>query len=220
MIQTLAQNFLNKSIDQCSIEELAQKVSQEPTIGLYQLLYAYKLKKENHPDYSNQWQKTLLYFNNPLFLQYIIEKEEKNKASSILEKALKDSDNTDLEFNFTPYHTIDYFAALGIRLTPELNANDKFGNQLRSFTDWLKEMRRLPNSEVKTNIPMSDIIKIEKLAQSSLAGDNADTEAMAKIWQQQGNINKALEIYKKLSLQNPSKRAYFAAKIEFLKKEI
>ena len=218
MIQTLTHNFLNKSIDNCTVAELFEKVSTHPSIGLYQLLYAYKLRKENHPDFLNQWQKTLLYFNNPLFLQYILDKVDVNPANAILTNSLAQNEST--EFNFTPYHSIDYFASLGIRFTPELNANDKFGNQLRSFTDWLKEMRRLPNAEIKSNIPMSDIIKIEKLAKSSLSGNNADTEAMAKIWQQQGNINKAIEVYKKLSLQNPAKRAYFAAKIEHLKKEI
>jgi hypothetical protein len=43
------------------------------------------------------------------------------------------------------------------------------------------------------------------------------TEAMAEVWLKQGNNGKALDIYNKLSLLNPSKKAYFAAKIENLK---
>jgi len=43
-------------------------------------------------------------------------------------------------------------------------------------------------------------------------------EAMAEVWIKQGNTAKAEEIYRKLSLLDPLKTAYFAAKIEDLKK--
>ena len=56
------------------------------------------------------------------------------------------------------------------------------------------------------------------MAALSLNGQNEETAAMAEVWAKQGNKIKAIEIYQKLSLQNPSKRAYFAAKIEHLKK--
>jgi hypothetical protein len=42
------------------------------------------------------------------------------------------------------------------------------------------------------------------------------TESMAQVWVHQGKILKAIEVYNKLSLQHPEKRAYFAAKIEQL----
>jgi hypothetical protein len=41
---------------------------------------------------------------------------------------------------------------------------------------------------------------------------------MAEVWVKQGNTSKAIEVYNKLSLLNPSKRAYFATKIENLKR--
>jgi hypothetical protein len=41
---------------------------------------------------------------------------------------------------------------------------------------------------------------------------------MAEVWKKQGNTAKAIDIYNKLSLLDPSKRVYFAAKIEELKK--
>jgi hypothetical protein len=43
---------------------------------------------------------------------------------------------------------------------------------------------------------------------------------MAEVWVKQGKLEKAIEVYHKLSLINPSKRAYFAAKLEILKKAI
>jgi predicted Zn-dependent protease len=62
---------------------------------------------------------------------------------------------------------------------------------------------------------------IEKLIQTSseVSNKSADvlTEAMADVLLKQGKSQKAIEMYEKLSLLNPSKSAYFAAKIESLK---
>jgi hypothetical protein len=43
------------------------------------------------------------------------------------------------------------------------------------------------------------------------------TEAMAEVLLQQGRQEKAIEILEKLSLLNPGKRPYFAAKINQIK---
>ena len=58
---------------------------------------------------------------------------------------------------------------------------------------------------------------IQQMAGHSIEGNEAETEAMAEVWIKQGNMRKAIEIYRKLSLLNPSKNHYFAAKIEKLK---
>jgi tetratricopeptide (TPR) repeat protein len=46
------------------------------------------------------------------------------------------------------------------------------------------------------------------------------SESLANVYAKQGKISKAIEMYQKLSLQNPEKNAYFATKIENLQKEI
>jgi hypothetical protein len=56
------------------------------------------------------------------------------------------------------------------------------------------------------------------LATHSLAEENVDTEAMAEVWIKQGQPEKAIKIYEKLSLLNPSKSSYFAVLIEKLKR--
>ena len=55
------------------------------------------------------------------------------------------------------------------------------------------------------------------MAESSINDREVVTEAMAEVWEKQGNHAKAVEIYQKLSLLNPAKSSYFAAKIEQLK---
>jgi hypothetical protein len=119
---------------------------------------------------------------------------------------------------FEPFHTVDYFASQGIRFVQEEAPKDKFGKQLKSFTEWLKTMKRLPVQEAAKNIDPSTESNVQHLADDSIHESEVVTEAMAEVWLKQGNRQKALEVYNKLSLLNPSKNAYFAAKIEDLKR--
>jgi hypothetical protein len=119
---------------------------------------------------------------------------------------------------FQPYHTVDYFASQGIKFKEEEKPKDKFGQQLKSFTDWLKTMKRLPATEIPGNLAAGNEDKVEKLAEHSIVDREIVTETMAEVWEKQGNPVKAIEIYRKLSLLDPPKSAYFAAKIEELKK--
>jgi len=120
------------------------------------------------------------------------------------------------ELAFEPYHTVDYFASQGIKLSQEEISKDKFGKQLKSFTEWLKSMKRLPAAEQQKEESHSEK-KVQHLAEDSVHEADVVTEAMAEVWIKQGKPEKAIETYNKLSLLNPSKRAYFAALIENLK---
>ncbi len=118
---------------------------------------------------------------------------------------------------FEPYHTVDYFASQGIKLSQEEATRDKFGKQLKSFTEWLKTMKKVPVAAEAKPLDAGSEQKVENLAAHSVEGEEVYTETMAEVWVQQGNKEKAKEVYNKLSLLNPSKRAYFAAKIDSLK---
>ena len=52
------------------------------------------------------------------------------------------------------------------------------------------------------------------------AGEDIYTETMARIFIKQGKYSKALEIIKRLSLEDSEKNAYFADQIRFLEKLI
>ena len=121
------------------------------------------------------------------------------------------------ELTFEPYHTIDYFASQGIKAKEEEKPKDQLSRQLKSFTEWIKAMKRLPESEIAAAVSITDEKKVVKMAESSINDREVVTEAMAEVWEKQGNHAKAVEIYQKLSLLNPAKSSYFAAKIEQLK---
>jgi len=116
---------------------------------------------------------------------------------------------------FEPLHATDYFASQGIKLSQEVLPNDKLGKQLKSFTEWLKTMKKVHDAAPLKNDQVDS--SVQHMAENSNKNVEVVTETMAEVFIQQGKINKAKEIYVKLSLLNPHKSAYFAAKLENLK---
>ncbi len=117
---------------------------------------------------------------------------------------------------FEPLFASDYFASQGIKLSEEQQPSDRMGKQLKSFTEWLKTMKKVHDQK----LPVADAavdLTVQTLAEKSNKEEEVITEAMAEVFLQQGKTNKAKEIYEKLSLLNPSKNAYFAAKLEQIK---
>jgi hypothetical protein len=121
------------------------------------------------------------------------------------------------KLSFEPYHTVDYFASLGIKFKGDEKPKDKFGQQLKSFTEWLKTLKKVPETGGVVTANGPEDRNVTKLAEHSLVEGEVVTEAMADVWEKQGKFEKAIETYRKLSLLNPSKSAYFAAKIDHLK---
>lgn len=81
---------------------------------------------------------------------------------------------------------------------------------------WQREKLAAAMGEEDDNIPEA----VFEMAINSI--DRQDimiSEPLAEIHAKQGRYEKAIEIYKKLSLQNPEKKTYFAAKINHLNKE-
>ncbi|RYY88510.1 MAG: hypothetical protein EOO15_08800 [Chitinophagaceae bacterium] len=119
------------------------------------------------------------------------------------------------DLSFEPYHAVDYFASQGIKLSNTEVGTDKFGKQLKSFTDWLKTMKRI-TPESAAAIDAKSEAGVEHMADHSVKEAEIVTESMAEVWVKQGNKRKATEIYRKLSLLHPQKSAYFADKINSL----
>lgn len=258
-INTLSDTILGKDQGNHSLDELKALSEKYPFASAFQLLYTQKLAAGKKELYHPQLQKTLLYYNNPLFINYLVntttkekdrqpaeismqvitaesssgsseeeellpveaekpQTDEQDALPPLPEFKIEAIDPASARLSFTPYHTVDYFAAQGIKFSEEQNDGDRFGTQLKSFTSWLKQMKRLPGASKGSAMSAFEEKNIEQMAATSVKGENAITEAMAEVWEKQGDTQKAINIYKKLSLQIPAKSAYFAAKIDHLKK--
>ncbi|HEV7621238.1 MAG TPA: hypothetical protein VGO09_05875 [Flavisolibacter sp.] len=240
----LAQELLAKnSIEECNLHEIKELVYNFPYYAPAQFLLLEKLKETNDPGYIEQLHKAVLYYHDPLVFEYFIssdkfyselapepeiellpegqmetitnEPEVENAVSNTPD--ITEQASTEEPLAFEPFHTVDYFASQGIKLAQDEIPKDKLGKQLKSFTEWLKTMKRLPEKQIIQNIDTVSEKNVQHLAEDSIHDPSVVTESMAEVWLKQGNIPKAIEVYNKLKLLNPSKMAYFAAKIENLK---
>lgn len=82
---------------------------------------------------------------------------------------------------------------------------------------WQKQKLTAAIEEEEEEIPEN---VFEMAVNSITAKEELISESMAAVYALQGKKEKAMEMYKKLSLQNPEKSAYFAKKIETLQKDL
>ncbi len=83
-------------------------------------------------------------------------------------------------------------------------------------TMWQKEKLAAALEEENEEIPEN----VFEMAVNSIAKeDGLASESLAEIYIKQGKYDKAMDMYRKLSLRNPQKNAYFARKIEEVLKE-
>jgi hypothetical protein len=144
--------------------------------------------------------------------------ETMDKHTPILLKSLEMPITGNTELVFQPLHTSDYFASVGIKLGDEIKAADRLGRQMKSFTEWLKTMKKLHPEALQTAHSIADSDeKVAALAAASNQNNEVITEAMAEVLVQQGKTSQAVAVYEKLSLLNPGKSAFFAAQIKKLK---
>ena len=83
-------------------------------------------------------------------------------------------------------------------------------------TMWQKEKLKAALEEENDEIPE----QVFEMAVNSITQDDGlASESIAEIYAKQGKYDKAIDMYRKLSLRNPQKNAYFARKIEEVLKE-
>lgn len=78
----------------------------------------------------------------------------------------------------------------------------------QSLVYWLKKSKKITGGDA--------LLYVEEKNEDT----DIYTQTMAKLYEKQGKIKEAIRVYEKLILQNPSKNALFAKKIEALKKKL
>ncbi len=204
-------------------------VEEHPYCSLAQFYLLADLKKYNNADAEKQLSKTALFFKDPNWLRWQLHillnsdtendqiTENINPQSPVIKQAkiapVQTVENTESEIALEPLYTVDYFASQGIKIKEEQLQSDKLGKQMKSFTEWLKTMKKIDKS-----IPSGDEndIKVQNLAENSNTQAEVITEAMAEVLVKQNKTSAAIDMYQKLSLINPRESGYFAAKINSL----
>ena len=221
-INTIAQQLFQKeNFEGVTEDDLWHFVSKYPYVAPARFLFAKKKHKTSDEEAHTDVITAGLYFNNPLWLNWQLNDTDAEQEAVAQPQLPAEQPKAEEEplITFQSYHTIDYFASQGIRLQQADLSKDKLGQQLKSFTEWLRSMKKLPSAEGQVAGPEDDNRQqvVIMNAATSIEEKEVVTEAMAEVWVKQGHNEKAAEIYRKLSLQNPSKSSYFAAKIDQLK---
>ncbi len=160
------------------------------------------VSKLMHPDQDKSDAKIASILSNQLAeFKKPIEKESELTIESIENKL----------------HTIDYFASQGIQIDLSKIPQDKLTTKLRRFTDWLKDMKNHNPNPIDLGTSPEQEKKVAETALISNESKEILTETMAEVLAKQGQIDKAIQLYIKLSFSNPEKTAYFADKIQHLK---
>jgi hypothetical protein len=155
-------------------------------------------------------------------LQDLVEPEpeaiQENVISQDEATSLKTPDSIPPSLSFDipiePYHTVDYFASQGIKLNVIEEKSD-LGEKVKSFTAWLKTLKRLQPVESQPHTIQSESEESAEVKEPAM--ESILTEAMADVYLKQGLKEKAIAVYQKLSLQNPANSHIFAAKISMIK---
>lgn len=230
-IQPILKNWTGyDDLQTIEVNVLEQLVSQNEYSPSLQFLLAKKYELIHSPLAKNQLLKTVSYFPSLIQLQacFAIETPETNshpmdaKLNTILSDQLAQfqapvSAGADLLSIETLKLQKDYFEAQGIEIDLSTVAQDKFTKQLRSFTAWLKVLKNKDGSPVETELGDEQEKAITAIAEKANTVEEIITEAMAEIWEKQGNPKRAIAVYSKLSFIFPEKSVYFATRIQQLK---
>jgi hypothetical protein len=72
--------FHQPSLQSVTVGELERMVEQHPSFAAAQFLLLKKMQDTAHPDFTSQLHKTTLYFNNPLWLQFLLQPLREKEA--------------------------------------------------------------------------------------------------------------------------------------------
>ena len=221
-----------ESIDTDILEKYAMDHPYAPSL---QFLLAKKYQLTASPLLDAQLSKATAFFPSSLHLHCLMNQVAQSdvhapadaKLDSLLNQQVAQfneevdaSAALDYEKETAPSLQKDYFAAQGIELDLSKLPQDKFTQQLRSFTAWLKVIKNKDGADQTDQIaalgPDQEQI-ITQIAEKANVPADILTESMAEIWEKQGNLKKAIATYEKLSFIFPEKSVYFASRIEHLK---
>ena len=232
--------FDREHLQELTVDELKGMTESFPYSSILHLLYNKKLKTSLHIGYRDALMHTSLFFNQPQWLAYQMHDDAeigvfRNNNVERSEQALKEEqadekivteaiETTDtsiqeeekLEIPIDPYHTVDYFASQGIKLSKE-EQKDELSKKVQSFTAWLRTMKGLQPAPETTTYKNIEEIFGNQHEEKTEDKNEVFTEAMAEVYLKQGMREKAIDIYHKLSLQNPANHHIFAARIQQIK---
>lgn len=233
-----------------SDEDISELLSSHPYSPYSHLLHYLKAKSANREDTNQLLQKLALYSPDRAWLQEVLSTGFQNieVPDAAPEPAVpaegKDPnlDNFIFEFDFngepslnkaaeTPSVKKDTKGDHTLEESASPDVEEEYSPMKGSYIEWLKSMRPVEDenatadlskdtsSEQKTQQKEEIVVEQNTRKEDDLFG-GIITETLAQLLANQGQIEKAISMYERLSLIFPDKSAFFAAKIKQLKSNI
>ncbi len=219
-------------------EDWYELIDTYPWFQTAHLLLQKTLHLKENPGYLSQLSHTAIHVGSREKLYYLIHQwDQPDEKDTIETPAHQSSDVNTADNNLTPTSYV-------LTDLKQANSNDN----IEHFTQWLelidqrKPVAHQEAGEEKQQFQRQDLIdrfieqdptitplkqvppptsaKHEKKEKQQEKEPEFVTEVLARIYVKQHKYNKAINIYKKLSLKYPEKSVYFAGQLEIVEKLI
>lgn len=157
MQQQIFEKIFGTKSNRPDSSKLLSKVTEKYPYFSLAHYYQLKFSDKTNSDYSSLAAKAAYFFENPLWLHRQLSQIESKKneiAVEVTEESLPQLSKISIDNQqdsplFEPLFATDYFASQGIKFNEQaVNNEDKLGNQLKSFTQWLKSMKKIHGNQI------------------------------------------------------------------------
>lgn len=187
-----------------SIQELSALLKDFPYCQSARILLTLNLHREKHFRFDEELKTTAVFVNSRKMLKKHIDGINKPSDPFILP-----DEHVETEQEKTPEKEI--LEEIQTVTSEELISESEKTESMRSVDDLIEEF--IKNEPSITRSQVSFFNPVEAAKTSIVDEENVISETLAKIYFDQGKFEKAINIYKKLSLKFPEKSSYFAALI-------
>ena len=228
-----------------TVQELEQLVTTYPFFSIGQTLLTVAYRKTNHKEYENQLHRAAASsLNRDKLRLFLLLKPTDNAASHTEVVDAKEEQSNSIirekvfiipEINLSSSHeelsaemalleekrkSLDELKAIIANRLKELETEKqrKESDQVKPKKMSRKELiDKFITENPSISRPKAEFYNPISVAQNSIIDQgNIVSETLAKIYEKQGYVEKAISIYEKLGLKYPEKSRYFAAQIERL----
>jgi tetratricopeptide (TPR) repeat protein len=203
-----------KPSEKC-LQTLQNMIADKPWFAIGQQLLAKEIQRLEKDDFENYLLKAAIYsidrkrlYDRLFDPTKNLEKDAEQQNFNIEEEPLNEEEETEQQTIFE-YPVTDYFASQNVNININETSEDIIDKFLASSQKITVNQKNNADENAEIN---------ENATTEPISADDFVTETLAKIYADQGYFSKAIEVYKKLSLQNPKKSIYFATLIENLRK--
>lgn len=225
-----AEQFLSiikqpQKIDTGEVQELRKLLHQYPYFQLACTLIAKALYDQDPSQAQQAIQLAAVYATDRNHLKLLLENKLENIQTA--EQILTSKINQEISTNYTNAHStyhdtqIDFINSYikNISTKEEKTITKKNSlEQLNIIENFIKQGGKFKPITIK-EMSLEDL-HIDLTKESTILHDSLLTESLAQVMLKQGKFERAIDIYRKLQIKFPERRAYFSTLSEELKKDI